>query len=163
MTAFGSIWLIAFAWCFLQGSISLGNLFLGGVLGLSVLTFTLAVNGLKSSFDQLKAVFLLIFYVLKDLVLSSLRISWDILTPTVYARPRIVRIPVDDLTDNAITILANAISLTPGSLALEVSENRQYLYVHVMYAENRNSTVADIYFELGNRVRAACGIQELKP
>ncbi len=163
MTAFGSVWLIAIAWCFLQGSISLGNLFLGGFLGVIVLTFCLSFNGMKASFTQLIAMFLLIFFVLKELVLSSLRISWDILTPTVYARPRIVRIPVQDLNDNAITILANAISLTPGSLALEVSENRQYLYVHVMYAENRNTAVAKIYFDLGNRVRAACGIQEIKP
>lgn len=163
MTAFGSVWLIAIAWCFLQGSISLGNLFLGGLLGMIVLTFSLAFNGMKASFTQLRAMFLLILFVLKELVLSSLRITWDILTPTAYARPRIVRIPIHDLNDIAITILANAISLTPGSLALEVSENRHSLYVHVMYAEDRNTSVADIYFNLGNKVRAACGIQEVKP
>ncbi len=163
MTAFGSVWLIALGWCFLQGSISLGNLFLGGFLGMFVLTVSLAFNGMKTSFTQLWAMFQLVIFVLKELVLSSLRISWDILTPTVYARPRIVRIPVHDLNANAITILANAISLTPGSLALEVSEDSQYLYVHVMYAENRNTTVATIYFDLGNKVRAACGIEEIEP
>ncbi len=163
MIAFGSVWLIAIAWCFLQGSISLANLFLGGFLGMLVVMFTLAFNGLKTSFTQLIAMFQLILFVLKELVLSSLRITWDILTPTVYARPRIVSIPVNDLHDTAITILANAISLTPGSLSLEVSEDRESLYVHVMYAEDRDTAVADIYFTLGNKVRAAFGLEEIKP
>lgn len=163
MIAFGSIWLIAIAWCFLQGSISIGNLLLGCVLGTAVLTISLSFNGMRSSFSQLKAMVLLVVFVLKELVVSSLRITRDILTPTIYARPRIVRIPISDLNDIAITVLANAISLTPGSLALEVSENRQSLYVHVMYAEDRDAAVANIYFNLGNRVRAACGIEEINP
>jgi len=162
MTAFGSIWLIAIAWCFLQGSISIGNLLLGCLLGMAVLTISLSFNGMRASFAQLKAVILLAVFVLKELVVSSLRITRDILTPTVYARPRIVRIPISDLNDVAITVLANAISLTPGSLALEVSDNRQNLYVHVMYAENRDIAVENIYFDLGNRVRVACGIKEIE-
>jgi multicomponent Na+:H+ antiporter subunit E len=160
--AFGAVWVIAIAWCFLQGSITLGNLILGVFLGIFVFLISLSFNGMKGSFNQLKAIIRLILFILAELVVSSLRVAWDILTPTVYARPRIVRIPIADLDDVATTVLANAISLTPGSLALEVSENNQYLYVHVMYAEDRDTAVSDIYYELGNRVRAACGISELK-
>jgi multicomponent Na+:H+ antiporter subunit E len=160
--AFGAVWVIAIAWCFLQGSITLGNLILGVFLGIFVFLISLSFNGMKGSFNQLKAIIRLILFILAELVVSSLRVAWDILTPTVYARPRIVRIPIADLDDVATTVLANAISLTPGSLALEVSENSQYLYVHVMYAEDRDTAVSDIYYELGNRVRAACGISELK-
>lgn len=162
MIAFGSIWLIAIAWCFLQGSITLGNLMLGGFLGTLVFLASVSFNGMDRSLRQLKAVIRLIVFVLWELVVSSVRISWDILTPTVYARPRIVRIPVDDLDDVAITVLANAISLTPGSLALEVSDDQQYLYVHVMYAEDREAAVSEIYLDLGNRVRAACDIRPLQ-
>lgn len=162
MMAFGSIWLIAIAWCFLQGSITLGNLMLGGCLGTLVFLASVSFNGMGRSLRQLRAVIRLIVFVLRELVVSSVRISWDILTPTVYARPRIVRIPVGDLDDVAIAVLANAISLTPGSLALEVSDDQQYLYVHVMYAEDREAVVSDIYFDLGNRVRAACGIRQLE-
>ena len=53
------------------------------------------------------------------------------------------------LDDVAITVLANAISLTPGSLALEVKDDRQSLYVHLMYAENRDAAVKTIYIDLG--------------
>jgi len=162
MIAFGSIWLMAITWCFLQGSITLGNLILGGFLGALIFFISVSYNGMGTSLNQLKALIQLLVFIVKELVVSSLRVAWDILTPTVYARPRIVRIPIDDLNDIAITVLANAISLTPGSLALEVKDDHQYLYVHLMYAENREAAVRAIYFDLGNRVRAACGISELK-
>ncbi len=162
MIAFGSIWLMALAWCFLQGSITLGNLLLGGVISTFVFSISVSYNGLDGSLSQLKAVIRLVFFIIKDLVESSFQVAWDILTPTVYARPRIVRIPIDDLDDIAITVLANAISLTPGSLALEVKEDRQSLYVHLMYAEDRDAAVKSIYIDLGNKVRAACAITEIK-
>jgi len=163
MTFFGSVWLIAIAWCFLQGEVTLGNLILGGLLGIGVLSISLSFNKMNGSLYQLKAVVRLIFFIIRELIVSSLRIAWDILTPTVYARPRIVRIPIGDLNDVAITLLANAVSLTPGSLALEVKDDHQFLYVHLMYAEDRDSAVREIYFDLGNRVRAVCGITELEP
>ncbi len=162
MTFFGFVGLIAIAWCFLQGDITPGNLILGGGLGTAVLSISLSINKLTGSFNQLKAIVRLIGFVIKELIISSLRISWDILTPTVYARPRIVRIPIEDLDETAITVLANAISLTPGSLSLEVTDDLKILYVHLMYAEDRDSAVREIYFELGNRVRAACGISEIE-
>ena len=163
MMAFGAMWIMAISWCFLVGSFTLPNLMLGGLSGWVVFVLTAPFNGMEKSFQQLKAVFRLILYVLWELVISSLRIAWDIVTPTDYANPRIVCIPVDDLDDIAITILANAISLTPGSLALDVSDDRRYLYVHVMYAEDREATVKSINVDLGNRVRAACGLKPIEP
>lgn len=162
MMAFGSIWIIAIIWCFLQGSITLGNLLLGGTLGLLVFLVSAPFNGMKGSINCLKSIIQLIVSTMLELVASSSRVAWDILTPTVYARPRVVRIPVEDLNDVAITVLANAITLTPGSLALEVSDDRQYLYVHLMYAEDRDAAVRAIYLDLGNQVRSACGIREIE-
>ena len=148
---------------FFKGSVTLGNLVLGGLISAIIFSISVSYNGMDNSLSQLKAVIRLIFFIVKDLVISSIRVAWDVLTPTVYARPRIVRIPIDDLDDVAITVLANAISLTPGSLALEVKDDRQSLYVHLMYAENRDAAVKSIYIDLGNKVRAACAIPEIKP
>ena len=48
----------------------------------------------------------------------------------------IVAVPLDVETDGEITLLANLISLTPGSLCLDVSEDRKTLYVHVMFLDD---------------------------
>ncbi|MBI2997309.1 MAG: Na+/H+ antiporter subunit E, partial [Deltaproteobacteria bacterium] len=61
-------------------------------------------------------------------------VAHDVLTPPFYMRPRVLALPLDALTDIEITLLANLISLTPGTLSLDVSSDQRVLYVHAMYA-----------------------------
>ena len=71
-----------------------------------------------------------------ELVLANLRVAHDVITPRLYARPAIIALPLDARTDLEITLLANLISLTPGSLSLDVSPDRRTLYVHVLFGED---------------------------
>ena len=59
-------------------------------------------------------------------------------------KPGIVKIPLDARSDLEITLLANLISLTPGTLSLDVSDDRKVLYVHAMYVNDREDFVASI-------------------
>ena len=51
-------------------------------------------------------------------------------------RPGIIAIPLDAKTDVEITLLANMITFTPGSVSLDVSNDRKVLYVYVMYIDD---------------------------
>ena len=82
-----------------------------------------------------RGVFLLFFF-LGELVLSSVRVAWDVLSPNPGFRPGIVGVPLDARTDSEITLLATLITLTPGTLSLDVSEDRKTLYVHAMRVED---------------------------
>ncbi len=75
-------------------------------------------------------------FFLGELVLASLRILWDILTPRHRMRPAIVAIPLDLQGEVAVTFLANLITLTPGTLSLDVSQDQRVLYVHAMYVDD---------------------------
>lgn len=77
----------------------------------------------------------LIVLFLYELVASSLRVAWEVLTPRTYARPGIIAVPIGVRSDIAITVLANLISLTPGSLVLGVSSDRRSLFVHMMFID----------------------------
>ena len=57
------------------------------------------------------------------------------LTPMSYVCPGVVAIPLDARTDVEIALLANLITLTPGSVSLDLSEDRRVLYVHAMYID----------------------------
>ena len=57
---------------------------------------------------------------------------------TKHGRPAILAIPLDVKTDLEITAFANLITLTPGTLSLEVSEDRKTLYIHAMYVDDIN-------------------------
>jgi multicomponent Na+:H+ antiporter subunit E len=76
-----------------------------------------------------------LFY-LWQLILSNLRVAHDIMTPTHYMRPGVIAILLDAETDIEITLLANLITLTPGTLSLDLSADRRVLYVHTMYIDN---------------------------
>ena len=52
-----------------------------------------------------------------------------------YVCPGVVAIPLDARTDAEIALLANLITLTPGSVTLDISEDRRVLYVHAMYID----------------------------
>lgn len=69
---------------------------------------------------------------LKELALSVKEVTLTVLDPKRVSRSAIVAVPLDVESDAGITLLANMITLTPGTVSLHVSEDRSTLYVHVM-------------------------------
>lgn len=96
---------------------------------------------------------LFIFYYLKELVLSSLFVAYDILTPKDLMRPGIVEVPVDLKSETAIIALANLISMTPGSLTVDMTPDKKKIYIHAMYLYDKEKFIHKIKTELENRIR----------
>ena len=71
-----------------------------------------------------------------ELIVSSIAVVWDVITPTQKSRPGIIEVPLDVETDAGIFLVTNLISLTPGTLSLDVSDDRKTLYVHAMFADD---------------------------
>ena len=65
-------------------------------------------------------------------------------TPTHYMKPAVIAVPLDARTEGEIALVANLISLTPGTLSLDVSSDRRVLYLHVMYLDDLEQTRAQI-------------------
>jgi multicomponent Na+:H+ antiporter subunit E len=131
----GLLWnvLLAVAWAAITGSFALPNLLLGFVLGLLVLFFARRVVGAPAYVHKVWQVIALAVYFLWELVLANLRVAYDVLTPAHHMRPGVIGIPLDATTDAEITLLANLITLTPGTLSLDVAADRRTLYIHAMY------------------------------
>jgi multicomponent Na+:H+ antiporter subunit E len=85
-------------------------------------------------------------------VRSNLRVAYDVITPGSRARPGIVAVPLDARTDVEITLLSNLITMTPGSLAVDVSDDRSVMYVHSMYVEDPDELRRAIKEDLERRV-----------
>lgn len=82
-----------------------------------------------------KLIAFLAFY-LWEVVLSNLRVAHDVLTPTHHMKPGFLAIPLGDLTDHQVLVLANLITMTPGTLSLDISSDRSTLYLHAMYVDD---------------------------
>jgi multicomponent Na+:H+ antiporter subunit E len=145
--------LISLFWALLTGHVSVGNLAVGFVLGYVALSLLYPATELKTSYFQktLQLVrFVLIFT--KELLLSTWRVAQDVVKPLPMMRPGVVGIPLDAKTDLEITMLANIISLTPGTLSLDVSEDRKTLYIHAMYVVNPDDLRKEIKDGLERRL-----------
>lgn len=88
----------------------------------------------KSHFKKLPKIVSLIFFFIKELIVASLKIAYDVLTPKFILQPAVIALPLDADSDLEITILASLISLTPGTLSIDVTEDRKILYIHVLYS-----------------------------
>jgi multicomponent Na+:H+ antiporter subunit E len=77
-------------------------------------------------------------FFLKELFVANIKIAYDILTPRYYMRPTVIALPLAVKSDLEITLLASMITLTPGTLSLDVSDNRKILYVHALYVKGND-------------------------
>lgn len=76
------------------------------------------------------------FFYMKRLIISNLYVAYDILTPTLYTEPAIIAVPIEVKSNHEILMLVNLISMTPGTLSLDVANDKKTIYVHTMYLEN---------------------------
>lgn len=81
---------------------------------------------------------------LRELILSSLAVARDVLRPGHAYRSAIVGVPLDLRNDAQITVLANMVTLTPGTTSLFISDDHETLYVHVMDTPSPEATIASI-------------------
>ncbi|HWO42736.1 MAG TPA: Na+/H+ antiporter subunit E [Candidatus Eisenbacteria bacterium] len=133
----GFLWniLLALAWMGLTEEFTARSLAIGFILGMAVLFFARPVVGTPQYFTKMVQLIELALFLAWELLLANLRVAYDVVTPTHYMKPGVIGIPLEARTDLEITLLANLITLTPGTLSLDVSADRRVLYIHIMYID----------------------------
>ena len=145
--------LLSVLWALLMGEVSVGSLTIGFVLGYFALVVLYPSTGKKSSYFQKTVQFIRFsLFFTKELIVSSYRVAMDVVKPLPLMRPGVIGIPLDAETDLEITMLANIISLTPGTLSLDVSPDRKTLYIHAMYVINPDDLRREIKDGLERRL-----------
>jgi multicomponent Na+:H+ antiporter subunit E len=152
MQAFVWNLILAVFWAFATGGISLASLTVGfGVAFIAIFLTQRAIGAEAYSRRFVQLLRLLVFFV-RELIVANVRLAYDIITPRHYMRPAVVAIPLTVGTDDEITLLANLISLTPGTLSLHVSEDRKFLYIHSMYTRDADAIREEIREGLEKRI-----------
>lgn len=134
--------LLAVIWAALWGSLSLAQLVIGFHVGFATLWITQPMFGQRSGyFMRAWRVVRLVIFFLYDLCISSFRVAYDVLTPRDRSNPAILEMPLDAKTDIEILLVTNLISLTPGTLSLDVTPDRRTLIVHAMFADDPQAVI----------------------
>ena len=145
--------LLAVAWAALQGEFTLGNLVIGYLLGYVVLA-ALARGGVVPGTyrRKVRAVLALAWFLFGAFIVANIRMAIDVLRPRRVLSPGIVRVPLDVRDDYEILMLTTLINLTPGTIALDVSNDRKSLYLHVMHVTEPEAVRAEIKTSFERRV-----------
>jgi multicomponent Na+:H+ antiporter subunit E len=143
---------LAIGFSAMLGQLNFSGFIAGFVVGYLALWLSKPLYGNTRYFERLPRVLGLITYFGKELLISNLKVLWDVITPQHISRPGIIALPLDARTDAEIMLVANLISLTPGTLSLDLSEDRRSLYIHVMFLDDIEQTRRQIKQGLERRV-----------
>lgn len=136
--------IIAVMWMFLQEAYTLAS-FIGGYI-LGILLLLLLNRFIPDSFYLrrfFKTIQLILLFI-KELISAN----WDIVRlvykPKPEIEPGIFALPTELKSNWEITLLANLISLTPGTLTIAVSHDNTHLYIHAMDIDDIDESIAEI-------------------
>ncbi len=149
--------LLALAWAALQGELSLTHLVVGYVVGYGILAF-LAKGGVTPStlVSRTSHALGLAGFFAWELLVANFRVAADVLHGH-RIEPAVVAIPLDVTSDGEILLLTMLINITPGSVTIDLSDDRRTLYVHVMHMRTADETRREIKDGFERRVKLVFG------
>src|SRR5690625_946331 len=136
--------IISFMWMFLSESYTFISFLFDYILGALLL---LLLNRFFPDRFYLKPIyklFVLVLIFIRELILSNIDI-----VKLVYARkpnfePGIFAMPIEVKRNWEITLLANLITLTPGTLSVAVSDDNSKIFIHAMHIDDIEESINDI-------------------
>lgn len=135
------LWLV---WLLLNNTVAPGQLLLGALLALALPLFTVRFWPDR---PRLRKPLMLLRYIAMlfwDIILANLTVARLILGPTARLRPAFIRLPLELRNEFAIVMLANTISLTPGTVCADLSPDRRTLLIHGLDVEDPEQAIARI-------------------
>lgn len=143
------IWLTAL-WIALWADLTIGNVIGGLLVAIAVIVVArpTGVSGLELRRFRPIAAVVYAVYFLGQLVSSSLYVAWEIITPGSGLNRAIIAVPMHTTSDALVTLVANSITLTPGTATIDVREHPEggppTLYVHVLHFGDVESVRRDV-------------------
>ena len=135
---------LAFVWMFLKNSYTPATFIVGYFFGL-VIIFVFR-GYFESRFYLLRVYSIISLFLLfiKELVLSNIAVLKLVLSPKMNIRPGIFALPTELKKDWEILLLSNLITLTPGTLVVDISKDNKTIYVHAIDIEDIEESVKSI-------------------
>lgn len=136
--------ILTIIWVFLTGSFEAVNFIFGFAVNFFILWIISSKDGDDKYFKLIPKLISFFFFFLWEVIVANIQVAYEVMTIKHNMKPGIVKVPLDAKTNLEITLLANLITLTPGTLSLDVSDDRKVLYIHAMYVHDREEFIKGI-------------------
>lgn len=93
-----------------------------------------------------------VVYYLYNLAIANFYIAWDILTPKMHMKPAFMEIPVRLETDFGLLLFSNLLSMTPGTISMDISEDKKTVLVHVLYYKTDEIMLSE-FFNMQDKIK----------
>lgn len=130
-------------WLLLQGSLAPDQVLLGTLLALAITAATSSLWPLRQRPRRPLLIARYLWRLAVDIVIANLRIAALILNPSRHPQPAFVELPLTLTEPFALYLLATTISLTPGSLSAELSDDGRLLLLHLLDAPTPADAIAE--------------------
>jgi multicomponent K+:H+ antiporter subunit E len=136
--------LLFVSWLLLNLSLSLGHIALAALLAIVIPWFTERLRPDRPRLRHPMVLLRLLGVVLWDIVKSNVEVARRILGPESAIRPAFVWVPLSIRDPHGIALLAGIITMTPGTLSADITDDRRYLLVHAFNVADEAALVEDI-------------------
>jgi multicomponent K+:H+ antiporter subunit E len=133
---------LALFWLWLNNNLAAGSLVIGLLLGWALPFFARRFWPEREQVSRAWRLLPFAMVVMTDIFVANLKVARAILGPVRRLRPGFARVPLAVRSDVGIMMLANTISLTPGTLSAELSDDRSELLVHYLDEADPDGMVA---------------------
>jgi multicomponent K+:H+ antiporter subunit E len=131
-------------WLLLNNSVSAGHLLLAFIFAIIIPWGVASMTTERPRIQKPLLAVSYVFIVLKDIVSANFTVALLVLGPLKKLTPGFVAIPLDIESELGITLLASTVSLTPGTVSAEISEDHKWLYVHALHLEDTEALIKEV-------------------
>jgi multicomponent K+:H+ antiporter subunit E len=135
---------LAVIWLLLANSLSPGHILLGLLMGWAIPMFTLRFWPERVRIHKPFVLLRFLIVVLYDILVANIAVAGLILAGQRRVKPAFVTVPLALRSDLGISLLANTVSLTPGTVSAWLSPDRTHLLVHGLKVSDADALVAEI-------------------
>lgn len=93
-----------------------------------------------------------VVYYLYNLAAANIYIAWDILTPRMRMKPAFMEVPVKLTSDFGLLLFSNLLSMTPGTMSIDISEDKKTVLVHVLYYKSEEIMLNE-FFKMQEKIK----------
>ncbi|SFD98385.1 multisubunit potassium/proton antiporter, PhaE subunit (TC 2.A.63.1.1) [Sulfitobacter brevis] len=137
--------LLAVIWTLLQNEVSAGMVVVGIILGILIPWATSIWWPDTPKGFRLGRMAVYSVIVIWDILVANVRVAWIVLTvPNAKLKPAWIVVPLELVQPEAITVLAGTITLTPGTVSADLSDEGHSLLVHVLHTDDPDADLAEI-------------------
>jgi multicomponent Na+:H+ antiporter subunit E len=147
---------IAVIWLLLKGDGSPGNFFVGLILATVLIYFLRRTYHQERAFRRVGDIVHFIVNFTRELIVANIQVLKIVLAPRITIRPGIIAFKTECKTPLGITLLANSITLTPGTLSVDISEDETTIFIHTLDIEDADAVRDGIRRGLEEPVKGAC-------